>query len=90
MFKREPPEGCEKVKVSEDTITKPPQDLPRFLCPDRNKVNFIPNIGSAFCLVSILKPLLPGPRGPVGLRSLSPALVPLSTQPCLLEEPESF
>ncbi|KAL3045761.1 hypothetical protein OYC64_013921 [Pagothenia borchgrevinki] len=90
MFKREPPEGCEKVKVSEDTITKPPQDLPRFLCPDRNKVNFIPNIGSAFCLVSILKPLLPGPRGPVGLRSLSPSLVPLSTQPCLLEEPESF
>ncbi|KAA8579492.1 hypothetical protein FQN60_006585 [Etheostoma spectabile] len=94
MFKREPPEGCEKVKVSEETMPKPLQDLPPFLCPDRNKVNFIPNSGSAFCLVSILKPLLPAPdlnfRSGVGLRSLSPSLVPLSTQPCLLEEPESF
>lgn len=73
---------------------KPLQDIPPFLCPDRNKVNFIPNSGSAFCLVSILKPLLPVPdltfRSGVGLRSLSPSLVPLSTQPCLLEEPESF
>uniref|UniRef100_A0A3B3B6J1 Family with sequence similarity 117 member Ba n=1 Tax=Oryzias melastigma TaxID=30732 RepID=A0A3B3B6J1_ORYME len=92
-FKREPPEGCEKVKVIEET--KPLQDIPPFLCPDRNKVNFIPNSGSAFCFVSILKPLHPGPDlnfrpGGVGLRSLSPSLVPLSTQPCLLEEPESF
>lgn len=74
--------------------TKPLQEVPPFLCPDRNKVNFIPNSGSAFCLVSILKPLLPAPelsyRPGVGLRSLSPSLVPLSTQPCLLEEPESF
>lgn len=85
---------------------KPLQEIPPFLCPDRNKVNFIPNSGSAFCLVSILKPLLPAPdlnfRSGVGLRSLSPSLVPLggvglqslspslSTQPCLLEEPESF
>ncbi|KAF0046268.1 hypothetical protein F2P81_002797 [Scophthalmus maximus] len=94
MFKREPPEGCEKVKVSEESTPKPQQEIPAFLCPDRNKVNFIPNSGSAFCLVSILKPLRPAPdlgfRPGVGLRSLSPALVPLSTQPCLLEEPESF
>lgn len=76
---------------------KPQQEIPTFLCPDRNKVNFIPNSGSAFCLVSILKPLLPSHapdlssfRPGVGLRSLSPSLVPLSTQPCLLEEPESF
>ncbi|XP_077370542.1 protein FAM117B isoform X1 [Festucalex cinctus] len=93
-FKREPPEGCEKVKVSEESLPKTQQDVPPFLCPDRNKVNFIPNSGSAFCLVSILKPLLPSPdlnfRSGVGLRSLSPSLVPLSTQPCLLEEPESF
>uniref|UniRef100_A0A3P8UWT7 Family with sequence similarity 117 member B n=1 Tax=Cynoglossus semilaevis TaxID=244447 RepID=A0A3P8UWT7_CYNSE len=78
MFKREPPEGCEKVKVFEDS-TKPLQEVPPFLCPDRNKVNFIPNSGSAFCLVSILKPLLPAPelsyRPGVGLRSLSPSLV---------------
>ncbi|KAM7365480.1 hypothetical protein PAMP_016401 [Pampus punctatissimus] len=95
-FKREPPEGCEKVKVFEESMPKPLQEIPPFLCPDRNKVNFIPNSGSAFCLVSILKPLLPAPelsfRPGVGLRSLSPShsLVPLSTQPCLLEEPESF
>lgn len=73
---------------------KPLQEIPPFLCPDRNKVNFIPNSGSAFCFVSILKPLLPAPdlsfRPGVGLRSLSPSLVPLSTQPCLVEEPESF
>uniref|UniRef100_A0A667WWP1 Family with sequence similarity 117 member Ba n=1 Tax=Myripristis murdjan TaxID=586833 RepID=A0A667WWP1_9TELE len=60
---------------------KPLQEIPPFLCPDRNKVNFIPNSGSAFCLVSILKPLLPAPelsfRPGVGLRSLSPSLVPL-------------
>ncbi|KAM9828610.1 protein FAM117B isoform 2-T2 [Syngnathus typhle] len=93
-FKREPPEGCEKVRVSEESLPKSLQQVPPFLCPDRNKVNFIPNSGSAFCLVSILKPLLPAPdlnfRSGVGLRSLSPSLVPLSTQPCLLEEPESF
>uniref|UniRef100_A0A3P8XCJ4 Family with sequence similarity 117 member Ba n=1 Tax=Esox lucius TaxID=8010 RepID=A0A3P8XCJ4_ESOLU len=59
MFKREPPEGCEKVKVFEESIPRPLQDIPPFLCPDRNKVNFIPKSGSAFCLVSILKPLLP-------------------------------
>lgn len=73
---------------------KPLQEIPPFLCPDRNKVNFIPNSGSAFCFVSILKPLLPAPdlsfRPGVSLRSLSPSLVPLSTQPCLVEEPESF
>ena len=80
--------------ISSVSRPKPLQEIPPFLCPDRNKVNFIPNSGSAFCLVSILKPLLPAPdlnfRPGVGLRSLSPSLVPLSTQPCLLEEPESF
>uniref|UniRef100_A0A3P8XCI4 Uncharacterized protein n=1 Tax=Esox lucius TaxID=8010 RepID=A0A3P8XCI4_ESOLU len=79
MFKREPPEGCEKVKVFEESI--PLQDIPPFLCPDRNKVNFIPKSGSAFCLVSILKPLLPAPelsfRSGVGLRSMSPSMMPL-------------
>lgn len=28
-------------------------------CPDLNKVNFTPHGGSAFCRVSVLKPLLP-------------------------------
>ncbi|XP_026074537.1 protein FAM117B-like [Carassius auratus] len=60
MFKREPPEGCERVKVfTEETHARPPREIPQFLCPDRNKVNFIPKSGSAFCLVSIPKPLMP-------------------------------
>ncbi|XP_043931031.1 protein FAM117B isoform X2 [Protopterus annectens] len=59
MFKREPPEGCEKVKVFEESSPKQLHEIPSFLCPDKNKVNFIPKSGSAFCLVSILKPLLP-------------------------------
>uniref|UniRef100_A0A672M794 Family with sequence similarity 117 member B n=1 Tax=Sinocyclocheilus grahami TaxID=75366 RepID=A0A672M794_SINGR len=79
MFKREPPEGCERVKAFEEN--QPLQAIPPYLCPDRNKVNFIPKSGSAFCLVSILKPLLPTQelnfRSGVGYRSISPSLVPL-------------
>ncbi|KAA0715935.1 Protein FAM117B [Triplophysa tibetana] len=57
MFKREPPEGCERVKVfTEETQARPQQGIPQFLCPDRNKVNFVPKSGSAFCAVSIAKP----------------------------------
>lgn len=59
MFKREPPEGCERVKAFDEGSPKPLQEIPPFYCPDKNKVNFIPKSGSAFCLVSILKPLLP-------------------------------
>ncbi|XP_078085004.1 protein FAM117B-like isoform X1 [Mustelus asterias] len=58
-FKREPPEGCERVKAFEETSPKQLHEIPSFFCPDKNKVNFIPKSGSAFCLVSILKPLLP-------------------------------
>ncbi|TMS22633.1 Protein FAM117A [Larimichthys crocea] len=59
-FQREPPEGCEKVRVWEETST-PDQLKPAFIssCPDPNKVNFTPHGGSAFCPVSLLKPLLP-------------------------------
>ncbi|XP_038653449.1 glucocorticoid-induced transcript 1 protein-like isoform X3 [Scyliorhinus canicula] len=53
MFKREPPEGCEKVKVFEEITSRPPSNVPLFSCPDRNKVNFIPK-GSAFFPVSIV------------------------------------
>lgn len=59
-FQREPPEGCEKVRVWEET--SPSQHLKPVLissCPDPNKVNFTPHGGSAFCPVSLLKPLLP-------------------------------
>ncbi|XP_048418326.2 glucocorticoid induced 1a isoform X3 [Stegostoma tigrinum] len=59
MFKREPPEGCEKVKVFEEMMSRPPTSVPLFSCPDRNKVNFTPK-GSAFFPVSILsRPLFP-------------------------------
>lgn len=59
-FQREPPEGCEKVRVWEETST---EDFPKPAVvasrPDPNKVNFTPHGGSAFCPVSLLKPLLP-------------------------------
>ncbi|KAL6095046.1 fam117a [Pungitius sinensis] len=59
-FQREPPEGCEKIRVWEETST-PRQHKPALTssCPDPNKVNFTPHGGSAFCPVSLLKPLLP-------------------------------
>ncbi|XP_041818599.1 protein FAM117A-like isoform X2 [Chelmon rostratus] len=59
-FQREPPEGCEKVRVWEETGA-PHQLKPALIssCPDPNKVNFSPHGGSAFCPVSLLKPLLP-------------------------------
>uniref|UniRef100_A0A3P9AP10 Family with sequence similarity 117 member Ab n=1 Tax=Esox lucius TaxID=8010 RepID=A0A3P9AP10_ESOLU len=50
-FQREPPEGCEKIRVCEESSLSS--------CPDPNKVNFTPHGGSAFCPVSLLKPLLP-------------------------------
>ncbi|XP_034049503.1 protein FAM117A-like isoform X2 [Thalassophryne amazonica] len=59
-FQREPPEGCEKVRVWEETRASH-QPTPPFIssCPDPNKVNFTPYGGSAFCPVNLLKPLLP-------------------------------
>ncbi|XP_047466085.1 glucocorticoid-induced transcript 1 protein-like isoform X2 [Mugil cephalus] len=60
-FQREPPEGCEKVRVWEE-ISSLHQPKPAQLissCPDPNKVNFTPHGTSAFCPVSLLKPLLP-------------------------------
>ncbi|XP_068614013.1 protein FAM117A-like [Brachionichthys hirsutus] len=59
-FQREPPEGCEKVRVSEETSSLH-QLEPALIssCPDPNKVNFAPHGISAFCPVSLLKPLLP-------------------------------
>ncbi|XP_013869400.1 glucocorticoid-induced transcript 1 protein [Austrofundulus limnaeus] len=59
-FQREPPEGCEKVRVWEELST-PRQEKQTLIssCPDPNKVNFTPHGGSAFCPVSLLKPLLP-------------------------------
>ncbi|XP_007482452.1 protein FAM117A isoform X2 [Monodelphis domestica] len=58
VFKREPPEGCEKVRAFEEAPSLNPD--PTFLpsCPDKNKVHFNPT-GSAFCPVSLVKPLFP-------------------------------
>ncbi|XP_020781617.1 glucocorticoid induced 1a isoform X2 [Boleophthalmus pectinirostris] len=53
MFKREPPEGCEKVKAFEESSRQSASaSVPLFSCPDKNKVNFIPT-GSAFCPVKL-------------------------------------
>uniref|UniRef100_A0AAV2MG43 Uncharacterized protein n=1 Tax=Knipowitschia caucasica TaxID=637954 RepID=A0AAV2MG43_KNICA len=53
MFKREPPEGCERVKVFDELGSGQSKGFPLFSCPDKNKVNFIPR-GSAFCPVKLL------------------------------------
>ncbi|XP_072549738.1 protein FAM117A [Salminus brasiliensis] len=59
-FQREPPEGCERVRVCEEAFSPCHGDRPvQPSCPDPNKVNFTPHGGSAFCPVSLLKPLLP-------------------------------
>ncbi|XP_030202138.1 glucocorticoid induced 1a isoform X2 [Gadus morhua] len=72
MFKREPPEGCEKIKAFEETSSsRPAPSAPLFSCPDKNKVNFI-STGSAFCPVRLQGPLHPGAL------SLVPAFQPLA------------
>ncbi|NXJ98515.1 F117A protein, partial [Corythaixoides concolor] len=58
VFKREPPEGCEKVRAFEETCSPSPDLTFRPSCPDKNKVHFNPT-GSAFCPVSLVKPLFP-------------------------------
>ncbi|XP_061667051.1 protein FAM117A-like [Syngnathoides biaculeatus] len=69
-FQREPPEGCEKVRVWEETSTSTQQKpVPISSCPDPNKVNFTPHGGSAFCPISLPTALLPSVD--LLLRSLS-------------------
>ncbi|XP_009699730.1 PREDICTED: LOW QUALITY PROTEIN: protein FAM117A, partial [Cariama cristata] len=58
MFKREPPEGCEKVRAFEEAFSPSPDQPFQPSCPDKNKVHFNPT-GSAFCPVSLVKPLFP-------------------------------
>ncbi|KAM8795189.1 protein FAM117A [Eudromia elegans] len=58
MFKREPPEGCEKVRAFEEAASPSPDPTFQPSCPDKNKVHFNPT-GSAFCPVSLVKPLFP-------------------------------
>lgn len=63
MFKREPPEGCERVKVFEEFVSGKSKGFPLFSCPDKNKVNFIPR-GSAFCPVKLLCSSIFSPSDP--------------------------
>ncbi|XP_064438913.1 protein FAM117A isoform X7 [Mirounga angustirostris] len=58
VFKREPPEGCERVRVFEEAVSPGPDLAFLTSCPDKNKVHFNPT-GSAFCPVSLMKPLFP-------------------------------
>ncbi|KAK2536099.1 hypothetical protein Q9233_003308 [Columba guinea] len=58
VFKREPPEGCERVRAFEEAFSPSPEQLFQPSCPDKNKVHFNPT-GSAFCPVSLEQPLFP-------------------------------
>ncbi|XP_008297573.1 glucocorticoid-induced transcript 1 protein isoform X2 [Stegastes partitus] len=73
MFKREPPEGCERVKVFEELVSGKSKGFPLFSCPDKNKVNFIPR-GSAFCPVKLLCSSLFSPVSPSSCSSINPGL----------------
>lgn len=73
MFKREPPEGCERVKVFEELVSGKSKGFPLFSCPDKNKVNFIPR-GSAFCPVKLLCSSLFSPVPPLSCSSVNPGL----------------
>ncbi|XP_010017917.1 PREDICTED: protein FAM117A, partial [Nestor notabilis] len=58
MFKREPPEGCEKIRAFEEASSPSPEQPFQPSCPDKNKVHFNPT-GSAFCPVRLVQPLFP-------------------------------
>ncbi|XP_016100236.1 protein FAM117A [Sinocyclocheilus grahami] len=58
-FQRDPPEGCERVRVCEENVLPCLDQVYMFSCPDPNKVNFSTHTGSAFCPVNLPRPLLP-------------------------------
>lgn len=58
-FQRDPPEGCERIRVCEENFPSCLEQVCMSSCPDPNKVNFTTHTGSAFCPVSLPKPLLP-------------------------------
>ncbi|XP_043108966.1 protein FAM117A [Puntigrus tetrazona] len=58
-FQRDPPEGCERVRVCEENVFPCLDQVHASSCPDPNKVNFTTHTGSAFCPVNLPKPLLP-------------------------------
>ncbi|TRY58696.1 hypothetical protein DNTS_023106 [Danionella cerebrum] len=58
-FQRDPPEGCERIRVCGENLTPSLDHVYSSSCPDLNKVNFTSHTGSAFNPVSLQKPLLP-------------------------------
>ncbi|XP_056101800.1 protein FAM117A [Rhinichthys klamathensis goyatoka] len=58
-FQRDPPEGCERVRVCEENVPPCLDQVYVSSCPDPNKVNFTTHTGSAFYPVNLPKPLLP-------------------------------
>uniref|UniRef100_A0A8C2IM42 Family with sequence similarity 117 member Ab n=1 Tax=Cyprinus carpio TaxID=7962 RepID=A0A8C2IM42_CYPCA len=58
-FQRDPPEGCERIRVCEENVLPCLDQVYVSSCPDPNKVNFTTHTGSAFCPVNLAKPLLP-------------------------------
>ncbi|XP_075417764.1 protein FAM117A [Tenrec ecaudatus] len=89
VFKREPPEGCERVRVFEEA-SSPGPDLTLTSCPDKNKVHFNPT-GSAFCPVSLMKPLFPSMGFIFRSCPASPGspLPPSSPRPPARKDPEA-
>ncbi|XP_033025241.1 protein FAM117A isoform X2 [Lacerta agilis] len=81
VFKREPPEGCEKIRAFEEAA--PPSPDQTFLpsCPDKNKVHFNPT-GSAFCRFSLVKPFIPSVDFLFRDFSSSPSPMPPGTFSC--------
>ncbi|XP_066501055.1 glucocorticoid-induced transcript 1 protein [Hoplias malabaricus] len=72
IFKRVPPEGCEKIKVFEETFPYRSKGFPVFSCPDRNKVSFVPTGSGPFCPVRQQdSSFFPSDCGP-GSQSLQP------------------
>uniref|UniRef100_A0A8C5E970 Glucocorticoid induced 1 n=2 Tax=Gouania willdenowi TaxID=441366 RepID=A0A8C5E970_GOUWI len=97
MFKREPPEGCEKIKAFEESSRQSASaSAPLFSCPDKNKVNFIPT-GSAFCPVKLQgslhfsaasEPTRDDGSEPQGATSLHGTLTQVSTSTSTDDSPE--
>ncbi|XP_054848225.1 protein FAM117A [Eublepharis macularius] len=81
VFKREPPEGCEKIRASEEVVPQSSNETFLPSCPDKNKVHFNPT-GSAFCRFSLVKPLIPNVDFLFRDFSSSPSSVPLGTCSC--------
>ncbi|XP_023665514.1 glucocorticoid induced 1a [Paramormyrops kingsleyae] len=82
MFKREPPEGCERIKACEEAPSRQSAAPPLFSCPDKNKVNFIPT-GSAFCPVRLPGSFSSSVSDPDDEAGPSPASAPAGSEPPL-------